>query len=491
MKAGPKAAVTADPLDLSWLPERGPDRVVQFIEEYVRVTKGEGARGPFVLRPWQRDIVAGLWPAEGRRPRTGLVSLPRANGKTTLAAALAVYGLLGEGVEGAQIVTVASDERQARIVLGIARRMIELCDDLADRVQVYSDRIVAPHTDSMMTSLPAEPDALQGWDPTLAIVDELHVVKREVWDAIVLAAGKRAESLTLAISTPAEDRDSVMFDLVQHGRTGEDDAFFFVEYAAPDGCDLDDPTAWTTANPALHDFMHVDALEAVLRTTREDVFRRYRLGQWVGRSDSWLPWGAWDACSCDRTLDPGERIVVGFDGSASGDSTALVGCTLDGHLTVLGHWEKPRDSAKAKGWRVPRAEVIDQVEALFATHDVIELACDPYAWRTEIEQWATRWPGRVIEWTTSSAARMAPATDRLAAAVLEQTVTHDGHPTMAAHVQNCVATRTAAGDVVRKDARNSLRLIDLAVAGILAHDRASWHASNPKEPARFRALNIV
>src|SRR5690606_41293885 len=110
-----------------------------------------------------------MYPPTGKRPRQGLVSMPRGNGKSGLAAALAVYGLLADGVAGAQVIVVASDERQARIVFNAARRMIELDERLAEQVQVFTDRIYLPATDSTMMPPPAEPAALQGWAPTQVI----------------------------------------------------------------------------------------------------------------------------------------------------------------------------------------------------------------------------------------------------------------------------------------------------------------------------------
>src|SRR5690606_35651691 len=123
-------------------------------------------------------ILKRLYPtaAEGKRPRQGLVSLPRGNGKTGLAAVLALYSLFMDEAEGAQVLVVASDERQAGHVYRAARRMIETSPQLADRTHFYADRIVVPQTDSEMRALPADEGALQGWDPTLMIVDELHVV---------------------------------------------------------------------------------------------------------------------------------------------------------------------------------------------------------------------------------------------------------------------------------------------------------------------------
>src|SRR5699024_9686968 len=227
LKAGPKAAVDETPLDLSMLPaKRDYRRIDAFAREYLRVPKGVGAGDPFRLRPFQRQIVKKMFPPTGSRPRQGVVSMPRGNGKSGLAAVLAIYGLMADEVEGAQVLIVASDERQARIVFNAARRMISLDERLADRVQVFSDRLYVPATDSFMMPMPAEPSALQGWDPTLVVVDELHVVTEPVWDAMALAAGKRPESLTLAISTPADRLDSVMWRLVEYGRGNPDDKSF-------------------------------------------------------------------------------------------------------------------------------------------------------------------------------------------------------------------------------------------------------------------------
>src|SRR5690625_2987892 len=197
MKAGPKSAVDPRKLDLSGLPaKRDYRRIAKFAEYFLRVPKGTGALEPMKLRKWQQDIARAMYPATGRRPRQGLVSMPRGNGKSTLAAVFALYGLFADDVESAQVLIVASDERQARIVFNAAKRMIERNSELKSRVQIFLDRIYVPNTASELRPLPAEPNALQGYDPTLMIVDELHTVTDRVWEAVSLAAGKRPESNT-------------------------------------------------------------------------------------------------------------------------------------------------------------------------------------------------------------------------------------------------------------------------------------------------------
>ena len=156
----------------------------------------------------------------------------------------------------------------------------------------------------------------------------------------------------------------------------------------PEGCAADDRQAWRIANPALacrNPFLSEDGLEAARKTIREPCFVSFGSGQWVTGVEAWLPWGAWDACRTERVVQPGERVVLAFDGSASGDSTALVGCTLDGHLWVEGLWENPGDPR----WRVPRENVSTAIDWRSAKR-CRRVACDPWGWQSELEAWAQR-----------------------------------------------------------------------------------------------------
>lgn len=484
MKAGPKRQIESPPLDLSVLPASGGARVVAFVETFLRLPKGRGAGQLIRLRPWQAEIVHGLY--DDPRPRQGLVSMPRKNGKSLLAACLACYALFADGEEGAEVLICAADERQARVVWNLARRMIELAPELEEQCWLYADRIVYPATDSVLEPLPADGDRLQGRNPSLAVVDELHVVAEETWDAMALAGGTRARPLTLAISTAAGSRDGVMWRLTEHGRRGGDASFYYWCREAPAGCELDDEEAWAAASPALGDFLSIDHLRATVGTTREEVFRRYHLNQWVGQVGSWLPWGLWESrADPGRVVPIGTRIVAAFDGSASSDSTVVIGAVVEEepHVFVLGMWEKKDDPR----WRVDRAEVVDRVAEVFETFDVAELVCDVFGWRSEAQAWAARWPGRVLE-HPMNAARMGPAVDRTYVAIAEGKLTHDGNEALARHVGNAVAKRSSFGDVLSKDSRDSVRKIDGAIGLVLATSRAQHHQANPVKRRRVASF---
>jgi phage terminase large subunit-like protein len=380
---------------------------------------------------------------------------------------------LADRVEGAQVICVASDERQARIILNTARRMVELDPALYDRVQVFKDHLLEPHTDSTLFALPADPGALQGWDPSLAIVDELHVVTDDTFEAMAARAGKRDRSLLLAISTPPKvGDDGVMRRLVDHGRAGEDSSFFFREFAAPAGCALDNEAAWALANPALDDFLHRDALRATLPPKmRENAFRRYRLGQWVTLDGAWLPDGAWERCADPSAGIPdGADVVLGFDGSFSGDCTALVAVTVADrpHVHLVELWEAPEG---ARDWRVPVVEVEDAIRAAARRWRVLEVAADPYRWQRSLE--LLDGEGIPVGEFPQSPARMGPATARFYSAVVDQLLTHDGISALARHVANAILKEDSRGARLSKEHKDSKRRIDAAVAAVMAHDRAA------------------
>ena len=265
----------------------------------------------------------------------------------------------------------------------------------------------------MLVALPAEPGALQGYDPSLAVVDELHVVTDEVYEAMSAAAGKRDRSLVLAISTAAADTESLMYRLLDHGRQG-DPSFYLREFAAPAGCELDDEAAWAVANPALGDFLHADALRANLKTLRESSFRRYRLNQWVQDDDAWLPADMWSACAEPRPVPDGAEVVLALDGSFSQDATALVVCEVGEvpHLDVAGLWEPPPGRPD---WRVPVLDVEAAVRDACRRWSVTAILADPFRWQRSLQVLAD--DGLPVMEFPQSPARMTPATTALYEAV--------------------------------------------------------------------------
>lgn len=484
MRAGPKAAPKGDPLPLWELPEGGSERVAAFIETYCRVVKG-GTGNPagelIRLRQWQRDFLADVYDPDPR-PRQGLLSVARKNGKSLLGASIALYHLYADGEESAEVLLASSDQRTAEVIFKVARRMVELDDRLAGVTQIFQDRIYVPETDSVLEPLPANAKNLQGRNPSCSLIDEVHVSDADTWDALALAGGTRARPLTLGLSTECgDDPDNLMARLVEHGRYGGDRSFAFREYTAPIGCELTDRTAWAAANPMLGDTLDPDHLATVLGTTREAAFRRYHLNQRVSAAGSWLPPGVWDGLSTGQPVPAGAEVVISCDGSYNSDGTGLIVATVSKqpHIDVLNYWEPPE---RAEDWSVPLHDVMDEIRAACRKYRVTEVVFDPFRYALVMQSLeAERIPVVAFPW---SPARITPATTELFRAAVSGELSHSGDPRLARHVANAVLREDAKGVRLDKAKRGSKARIDLAAAMLQAHSRATWCATKSRKRAR-------
>ncbi|MGD8215591.1 hypothetical protein [Aestuariimicrobium sp. Y1814] len=299
------------------------------------------------------------------------------------------------------------------LAFGAARRMVELDEDLAARVQVYKDRLYLPATDSGMAVMPASAAAAEGLDYVLAIVDEAGVVNRDLFEVVQLAQGKRERSVLVAIGTPGPNLDDqVLLSLRDYAFDNPDDGSLrWREFSAAGFEDhpADCRHCWELANPALGDFLHEDAITALLPPkTREATFRRARLCQLATDTEGgFLPAGVWSGLSTGESIPHGARVVVALDGSFSDDTTALLLATVntEPHFDVLGVWERPPGDP---GYRVPVAEVEEAVRQACRDYQVAEVIADPFRWTRTLQALeAERLPSRtaastVPAWTVAS-----------------------------------------------------------------------------------------
>lgn len=497
--------MTSPKLESPRLSGRGIDlgaEVADWCEENLVHGEGDVYGEPIVWEGWQRDILRRLyWHDEELRRvvRKALLVMPKGTAKSELIAAVLLAELCGP----VAIAGTASNPEPARRKspnIPAAAASYEQADRL-----FYACSLMAGHEDSGIRHLldigatqirlkdgpgrlfkvAAEAGTQDGGLPTAFGADEIHEWRKTAVRRVHLVIGnslaKRSAGLELNISTPDEaDPDSLFGQMYASGvkvATGEvvDPSFLFIHYGAGPGHDLDDPedlrTAIREATPA-----HWVDVESVARRYEIDrvpphEFRRYNLAELVRPVAYWLPEGAFEALEVVPAPPDGTKVALGFDGSYSRDSTALWGCTLEGALFKLGVWETPKNAPK--DWIVPRSEVDAAVDEAFERYDVVELACDPHRWTSEIEAWAERYGDRVVDFNTATPARMAPACARFYAAVVSgEGISHDGDAVLARHLSNAITKRHRDGDLIVKDYKGSPRKIDAAVAAVLAYDRA-------------------
>ena len=276
-------------------------------------TSGPFAREPFKLRPWQQRIIRRLFStrADGLRIyRTCLLMLPRKNGKTELAAAIAIYCLLFDGEIGGEIYCAAADKEQAAKVFFAMVAMIRHDPELDAQVEIIESklRIVHRASGSFCRAISAEAYTAHSFNASVVIYDELHCAPtRDLWDVLATSQGARAQPLMIAISTAGFDKHSILYELYSHAKRvleqpSLDPTFLPIIFEMPADADWTDERAWKRCNPALGDFRSLEELRtlvtrAQLIPAQEMTVRRLYLNQWTESAERWVSLAAWDACA--------------------------------------------------------------------------------------------------------------------------------------------------------------------------------------------------
>lgn len=485
---------------------------------------------PFLLEPFQWPLleqIYALLPDGTRRYDEVLIGLPKGQGKTPLAAAIACAEFAGPVVfDGWQangfplgtarlspdIPVAAVSYEQADRVFGAARMMIRHSqpDDqggrLADDCEIFDTEILFLNDrPGRMYKVPAVAGANDGGFHSFFVADELHEwvgTKERVHLVLSNNRAKRRGAWQLAITTAGWDMSSLLGKRYAEAQRAADTQgkslrdglevsprSLVIWWEASPEWDLEQSAqleaAIREANPAVGSFLPLENIIAQYPKIATHEFRRYFLNQFTAAPTQWLPMDLWETAKRLEPVPDGTPMVLGFDGSYNRDSTALVGCTLEApRLVLLGVWERPEG---VKEWTVPREEVLGAIDAALARYDVRMLAADDTfgrIWSMDLE--ALQQKGiEVVEWPTRSQSRIAPAAAQVYGAIKDQRLTHDGHAVLAAHVGHCVAKGTRWGLVPTKDSPDSPRHIDGAIAAIIAYDTAVRQTSGSWDFAGF------
>ncbi|MGD7002723.1 terminase large subunit domain-containing protein [Corynebacterium halotolerans] len=446
-----------------------------FAEKFLRVPKGKGAGGPMKLRPWQVDMASTLY---GDELKTAVWVIPRGNGKSGIAAAIALHHVFMSGIEGARCIIVAQDERSAMRLLTTAKRMVQMNPELDSRCKIYSDRIEVPGSNSSIVALPGEAHRIEGEDATLAIIDEVGIVRKEAFAAAILSTGKDEFGKVLAIGTPSPARwreASPLWELVVEGRSNRDDpTFSLVEFGVDAKRPISDPETWREANPAYDDWLtEANVRNQLPPKTSELEFRRARLGQWSEQSsEPAFNAEKWEECGREGVMiPPGSRVVLAFDGSSSDDSTAIVVGSVSKvpHYQVGGLWEPSKEEA---GYRVDQLEVMQRIRDLASVYDVQEIVADTHLWMYALT--VLKEEGYPVHSFPQTPRRQTPATNDLRGAIHGGLLTHSGEKSLTSHVLRASLEEKSSGVKLVKPSEK--QKIDLAVSLMMCHSRCTYLA---------------
>ena len=421
------------------------DRAVAFIEHLCH-TKGKWAGQPFLLLPWQEQIVRdlfGIVKENGKRQfLTAYIEIPKKNGKSELAAAIALYLLYADNEPSAEVYGAACDRNQASIVFDVARQMVEMSPALMRRSKIRT----------------------AGNDKN-SICYELHT------KALDLMAGRKKDS-----------------------------TFYPVVYGLEHEEDWTDEANWYKANPSLGHTIQIDRVReayrnAVENPAEENVFKQLRLNIWTSASIRWIPEQVYDKGSLPIDLDSlrGRMCYGGLDLSSTSDITALVlafpprsddekyillpffwlpedtlelRCRRDHVLYDV--WQKQGFIQTTEGNVIHYGFIEKFIERLGETYHIREIAYDRWNATQMVQNLEDM--GFTMVPFGQGFKDMSPPSKELFKLLMEGNIIHGGNPVLKWMASNVVMRQDPAGNI-KPDKEKSVEKIDGIVASIMALDR--------------------
>ncbi|HFR3676766.1 TPA: terminase large subunit [Streptococcus suis] len=495
------------------------DKAVTFINNLSH-TKGKWAGKRFDLLPWQEQIVRdlfGIVKEDGNRQfLTAYIEIPKKNGKSELAAAIALYLLYADNEASAEVYGAACDRNQASIVFDVAKQMVQMSRPLEKRSKIMgaTKRIVNYSNAGFYQVLSAETGTKHGLNVSGLVFDEIHAQpNRHLYDVLTKGSGDaREQPLFFIITTAGTDRNSICYELhtkaldILNGRK-KDTSFYPVVYGLSDEDDWNDEANWRRANPSLGHTIGIDRVreayqQALDNPAEENVFKQLRLNMWTSSSVAWIPEHVYAKGNDPIQYESlkGRSCYAGLDLSSTSDITAFVlvfpprfeeenyivlpyfwlpedtlelRCRRDHVLYDV--WERQGYIKTTEGNVVHYGFIEKFIEDLSEIYHIKEIAYD----RWNATQMVQNLEGMGLTMVPFGQGYkdMSPPSKELYKLMMEGKIQHGGHPVLKWMGQNVVMRQDPAGNI-KPDKEKSVEKIDGIVALIMGLDRCIRHQTD-------------
>lgn len=495
------------------------DRAVTFINNLSH-TKGKWAGKRFDLLSWQEQIVRdlfGIVKEDGNRQfLTAYIEIPKKNGKSELAAAIALYLLYADNEASAEVYGAACDRNQASIVFDVAKQMVQMSRPLEKRSKIMgaTKRIVNYSNAGFYQVLSAETGTKHGLNVSGLVFDEIHAQpNRHLYDVLTKGSGDaREQPLFFIITTAGTDRNSICYELhtkaldILNGRK-KDTSFYPVVYGLSDEDDWNDEANWRRANPSLGHTIGIDRVreayqQALDNPAEENVFKQLRLNMWTSSSVAWIPEHVYAKGNDPIQYESlkGRSCYAGLDLSSTSDITAFVlvfpprfeeenyivlpffwlpedtlelRCRRDHVLYDV--WERQGYIKTTEGNVVHYGFIEKFIEELSEIYHIKEIAYD--RWNATQMVQNLEGIGLTMVPFGQGYKDMSPPSKELYKLMMEGKIQHGGHPVLKWMGQNVVMRQDPAGNI-KPDKEKSVEKIDGIVALIMGLDRCIRHQTD-------------
>ncbi|HQK28329.1 MAG TPA: terminase large subunit [Smithellaceae bacterium] len=484
----------------------------------LRHSKGEFAGRPFELSDWQMFIVWCLFgwmrPDGSRRFRYAYVEVARKNGKTTFAAAIALYMLVLDGEDGAEVYMAATTRGQARICWTEARNMVGKSSALTKKIQRWSHALTMESTLSKMEPLSRDSDKLDGLNPHFAVIDEFHAHKTDdLYNVLKSATGARRQPMLFTITTAGFDKLGPCFSMrktyidILKGIKEQDNTFVII-FTLDEVDDWKDPKNWGKSNPNLGvsvkaDYLNEEFNSAVNRGGSEEVnFKTKNLNVWVDAPTVWIKDELVVSCRhgvMDEELT-GQVCYAGLDLASHVDITALALYFPELKAVKVHYWipeakvEEESDRVDYKRWvaqgRIFTTEGnvididthVDQIYEIVKRYNCRNIAFDPAkAYHGTVQGLQKKGLNQVLDEFDQGIRSMSEPTRELERMVTGGEIDLMGDPVLRWMFRNAVAVKDA-NDNIKLHKDKSQNKID----GLIAIVNAIGGYMSGKKPEPYK-----
>jgi phage terminase large subunit-like protein len=495
--------------------------------------KRPGVSNNIVLQPWQIFIVCSIFGwihklTELRRYSEAYIKVPRKNGKSILAAGIALYMLVADGEYGAEVYSGATKEKQAwevfRPALQMAKRTPELQEYFG--IDTAAKSIYRDEDGSRMEPVVGTPG--DGSSPSCAVNDEYHEHETAVLhDTMQTGMGAREQPLMLNITTAGslidgpchlleQDCEKVLEGLI------ENDNLFCVMYGIDPETDWKSRDALIMANPnfgvsVFAEFLERQQRDAIQSAHKQNVFKTKHLNVWVNAATAWMNMDAWRKCA-DATLRledfAHQKCWSGNDLAAKIDLASRCrifreerggqihytvfwkhyipkGKAFDGEHSHYEKWVHEERMIAHDGAEIKLQRVQEDIEREFGKFDDQCIAFDPWSALQMQQNLEAKFRGDIVITVDQTVKNLSDAMKEIEAAVLSERFHHDGDPVSTWAVSNVIAKEDANENIFPRKEKHGKNKIDPFSALLTGMNRAMLGASKAKSVYEERGAIVI
>ncbi|MCO7026834.1 terminase large subunit [Tetragenococcus halophilus] len=324
--------------------EKQASKAIQFME-LLPSTDGQAIQ----MLGFQKFIIGSLYgwrtkQGDLRRFNRALVSMSRKNSKTYLASGIAANSLImeKEPAEGRQCLFVANSTKQARIGYDMLANSLQSVSNkskfMRQQLKIMQSKIVHKPSNSFAMALASETNTLDGYAPTLGVIDEAHEAKtRKVENVLKSGMMNQKNGLLATITTAGLDlnvplyEDYLLADRILKG-LDESERYFIAIWELDDEKEIHDQSKWIKANPI---FESEEIKKTMISAIQDDVqlalkqdnlnavlVKNFNLWRQASE-DSYLPAKDWNAVEVQPQPIKGNPVYIGIDLSKTDDLTSV------------------------------------------------------------------------------------------------------------------------------------------------------------------------